>query len=246
MRLRALFLNGIPGSGGFPRTRLRLLLKPTSGKTIVTARVVQHLKQLQASGQANGSSFSLLYFFFNHHQPDKRTFVAMLLSFMSQMLFQDEVLIDLVYQRCIRADQQKIRSAALLRELVELALQAQRRCFVVVDGLDECDEDQPGKPQAAQGKIIDWLESLHRQEADSEPNDRYIRLLISGQRNGVLDERLKHWPAIQLDSSRSHMDDIKTYCEVESLQLREEFNGVENLENIRLDIIRKVTSRAKG
>jgi hypothetical protein len=57
---------------------------------------------------------------------------------------------------------------------------------------------------------------------------------------------LKHWPAIQLDSSRSHIDDIKTYCEVESLQIREQFDGMEKLENIRLDIIRKVTSRAKG
>ena len=227
-------------------TLLRLLLKPASGKTIVTARVVQHLKQLRASGQANGSGFILLYFFFNHHQPNKRTFVAMLLSFLSQMLFQDEVLIDLIYQRCVQEDQQKIRSASLLRELVELALQAQRRCFVVVDGLDECDEDRPGKSQTTQGKVIDWLESLRGREADSELNDRRIRLLISGQRNGVLDERLKHWPAIQLDSSRPHMDDIKTYCEAESLQLREEFKGVENLENIRLDIIRRVTSRAKG
>jgi hypothetical protein len=208
--------------------------------------VVQHLKQLRASGQANGSGFVLLYCFFNHHRPDKRTFVAMLLSFLSQILFQDEVLIDVIYQRCIQADQQKIRSVSLLRELVELALQAQRRCFVVVDALDECDEDQLGKPQAAQGKVIDWLESLRGQEAGSEPSDRCIRLLISGQRNGVLDERLKHWPAIQLDSSRSHMDDIKTYCEVESLQIRDQFDGVENLENIRLDIIRRVTSRAKG
>jgi hypothetical protein len=170
----------------------------------------------------------------------------MLLSFLSQILFQDEVLIDVIYQRCIRADQQKIRSASLLRELVELALQAQRRCFLVVDALDECDEDQLGKPQAAQGKAIDWLESLRGQEAGSEPSDRCIRLLISGQRNGVLDERLKHWPGIQLDSSRLHMDDIKTYCEVESLQIREQFDGMEKLENIRLDIIRKVTSRAKG
>jgi hypothetical protein len=170
----------------------------------------------------------------------------MLLSFLSQILFQDEVLIDVIYQRCIQADQQKIRSVSLLRELVELALQAQRRCFVVVDALDECDEDQLGKPQASQGKVIDWLESLREQEAGGEPSDRCIRLLISGQRNGVLDERLKHWPAIQLDSSHSHRADIKTYCEVESLQIRDQFDGVENLEEIRLDIIRRVTSRAKG
>ncbi len=48
----------------------------------------------------------------------------MLLSFLSQTLFQDEVLLDLIYERCIKADQQKIRSASLLRELTDLVLQA--------------------------------------------------------------------------------------------------------------------------
>ena len=170
----------------------------------------------------------------------------MLLSLLSQTLFQDEVLLDLIYQRCILADQQKIRSVSLLRELVELVLQTQSRCFVVVDALDECAGDQAVKPEDAQGQVIDWLESLRKHEASSEPSDRCIRLLISGQRNGLLDERLKHWPAIQLDSSLSHMNDIKTYCEVESLRIQEEFDIVEDIENIRLDIIRRVNSRAKG
>jgi len=185
-------------------------------------------------------------FFFKHHQPDKRTFVAMLLCFLSQTLYQDEVLLDLIYERCVLADQQKIRSASVLCELVELVLQAQRLCFVVVDALDECEGDQLGKLEGTQGKVIDWLESLRKHQASSEPSDRCIRLLISGQRNGVLDERLQHWPAIKLDSSPSHMNDIKTYCEIERIRIRQEFDAVEDIEKISWDIIRRVNSRAKG
>ena len=216
------------------------------GKTIATSRVVQHLQQLRVSENTNVSGFVLLYFFFQHHQHDKRTFVAMLLSFLSQTLHQDEVLLDLIHKRCTLVDQQKIRSEPVLRELTKLVLQAQRRCFVVIDALDECDGDQPGKPEDAQGIVIDWLESLRENQNGSEPSDRCTRLLISGQRNGVLDRRLKHWPAIRLDSSPSHLDDIRAYCEAERLQIRQEFDDLDNIESISWDIVRKVHSRAKG
>ena len=254
MEPRDLYLNGIPGSGRFQYLKSHIIFYPISlltrtclGKTIATSRVVQHLQQLRASGgNTNVGGFVLLYFFFKHHQHDKRTFVAMLLSFLSQTLFQDEVLLDLIHKRCTLADQQKIRSESLLRELAKLVLQAQRRCFIVVDALDECDGDQLGKPEDAQGIVIDWLESLREHQNGSKPSDRCIRLLISGQRNGVLDQRLKHWPAIRLDSSSSHMNDIKMYCEAKRLQIRQEFDALEDIENISLDIIRRVTSRAKG
>ena len=229
------------------RLKSTSLLTPTSlGKTILTSRVVQHLQQLRESRNVNGRGFLLLYFFFKYHQPDKRTFISMLLSLLSQTLFQDEVLLDLIYERCTKADQQKIRSASLLRDFAKLVIQAQSVCFVVVDALDECVGDQVGRPEDAQGQVIDWLQSLREHEAGSEPSDSCIRLLISGQRNGVLDERLKTWPAIQVDSSLSHMNDIKAYCEVESLRIQQEFELGEEEEKIRLDIVRRVNSRAKG
>ncbi|KAH6624506.1 hypothetical protein B0J18DRAFT_456785 [Chaetomium sp. MPI-SDFR-AT-0129] len=230
---RALYLTGIPGTG----------------KTILTSRVVQHLQQRQERGNPTGCRFLLLYFFFKHHQPDKRGFVPMLLSLLSQAVFQDEVLLDLVYQRCIQVDQQRIRSASLLRELAELVLEAQSICFVVVDALDECAGDQSVTAEDAQGQVIDWLESLMRHsqprnhEASSGPSDRCIRLLISGQRNGLLERRLRHWPTVQVDSSLSHMNDIKTYCEAESLRIQQKFGAPEDA---RLGIVGKVTSTAKG
>ncbi|KAK3902322.1 putative zinc finger protein, partial [Staphylotrichum tortipilum] len=199
--------------------------------TILASRVVQHLQQLRERGNPTGYNFLLLYFFFKHHQPDKRSFVPMLLSLLSQAVFQDEVLLDLVYQRCIRADQTRIRSASLLRELADLVLKAQSMCFVVVDTLDECTEDQSTRAEDAQG------------QASSGPRDRSIRLLISGQRNGLLEGRLRHWPTLQVDSSLSHMTDIKTYCGAESLRIQQKFGASED---VRLGIIDKVTSTAKA
>ncbi|KAH6848231.1 hypothetical protein B0I37DRAFT_309598 [Chaetomium sp. MPI-CAGE-AT-0009] len=207
---RALYLNGIPGTG----------------KTILASGVVKHLQQLRESDRG----FSVFYFFFRHHHPDKRDFSAMLLSLLSQAVLHDEVLLDLIYQRLILAGQQKIRSVSLLRELAELAFKSQSVCFMVIDGLDEwC---WPGnKARGLSSAVGDG----------SQQDDRCTRLLISGQRNGFLEERLKHWPAIQVNSSPAHMDDIGAYSEVKTQDIRRKF-GID--EAIRLDIIRRVNERA--
>lgn len=174
----------------------------------------------------------------------------MLLSLLSQMVFQDEVILDLVYQRSIVADQQKIRSLSLLRELTEIALRTTRFCFVVVDALDECVGDQPARPETVQGEVIDWLESIMsvpkcntEEEVVGEQDGRCMRLLIFGQRNGLLEERLRGYPAIQLDCSLSHMEDINAYSEAQSLRIQKKFDIDED---VRRGIMNRVTTRSKG
>ncbi|KAK4096487.1 hypothetical protein N658DRAFT_349286 [Parathielavia hyrcaniae] len=78
--------------------------------------------------------------------------------------------------------------------------------------------------------VIDWLESLMVAsnsagpvEAGVQSDERCIRLLISGQRNGSLDARLKHWPAIQIDTSAAHMSDIEAHSTAISLQIQKRF-----------------------
>jgi hypothetical protein len=205
---------------------------------------------LQRESVQNGNRrFSVLYFFFKHHQPEKQTFVAMLLSFLAQLVLQDEVVLDLVYEHLKDTSQQKARSVSQLRRLAGLALKTQSFCFVVVDGLDEC-TGPSANPEHTQGEVIDWLESFVTTEGNgvdeastSEPDDRCIRLLISGQRNGYLEDRLRHWPPIQVDSSRAHMNDIETYSEAKSVEIRQRF-GID--EATRLDIASKVNARAIG
>lgn len=199
----------------------------------------------------NDRKFSVLYFFFKHGDKDKRTFSAMLQFLISQLVHQDDVVLDLVYQRLIQVDQQKIRSVSFLRELGELVLRTQSLCFVVVDGLDECVEDEATDREDAQREVIDWLEGFITtsnpgstlEVDDPQPDERCIRVLISGQRNGVLDARLKHWPAIQIDSSPAHSSDIEAYATAMSLQIQRKFR-VDEAE--RLTILDRVNTRAKG
>jgi hypothetical protein len=216
----------------------------------LTARVVQYLKQIRETETPDGRGFLLLYFFFKHAQPDNRTFTAMLLSLLSQVVFQDAVVLDLIYRRCMQVDLQTVRSPSLLRELAELALETQSTYFIVLDALDECIEVPGEDTDNAQREVIDWLESLgrrstvrHGREVGAEGKESCVRLLVSGQKNGLLEERLRHWPMVQLNHSGLHVSDIKAYTEAGTLQLQRKF-GIKD--DVRLDLVSRLTSRAKG
>ena len=173
---------------------------------------------------------------------------ALLLSLLHQLAFQDEVVLDMVYQEYLTVDPYKIRSTATLQDLLAKALASQRLCFLVVDGLDECtEEDLLSSRNKGQGEIIDWLEAMTSKDTiDSDPDsgDQCIRLLMCGQRNGFLEERLSRHPQIQLEAILEHGKDIQAYAEAKIQQLQNEKHGV--TEQMRQDILNKVCSATKG
>ncbi|KAK0728767.1 hypothetical protein B0T26DRAFT_869746 [Lasiosphaeria miniovina] len=226
---RSLYLHGIPGTG----------------KTILVSRVVEKLKQLQATSQESGCSTTLVYFFFKHSQSDKRTLPALLLSILCQLVFQDDVLLDHVYRKCLSLDQHKVRSNAFLEDLAAEALKFQRFCFVVVDGLDECVGESQVSREQSQRDAVDWLESVlgQRDSQGTDSDDRNIRLLVSGQRNGILEERLSSSPNIQVELAGAHIRDIEVYAEAKSLMIQKKFSIGDEIRN---DIIKRVCSAAQG
>ncbi|KAM7203083.1 hypothetical protein V8F33_002431 [Rhypophila sp. PSN 637] len=231
---RTLYVNGSPGTG----------------KTIFASWVIDHLKKLQATSQKTGRDISLVYFFFKHSQPNKRTFTAFLLSAICQLLFQDEVLLDIIYQRCLSVDQQKVHSELLLRELAATAVASKRLCYLVIDGLDECLGDSTISNKEAQEELIDWVESI-ASEGDaegSEAADRSIRLLVCAQRNGTIEKRLSLYPSLQLELVDAHLRDVERYAEWKSFLIQQKFTKKTFVidEEVRKDIVKRVCSGAKG
>ncbi|KAF2190709.1 hypothetical protein K469DRAFT_733387 [Zopfia rhizophila CBS 207.26] len=203
---RTLYLNGIPGAG----------------KTILTSRVVEHLKQLKLDNSAQGRDFYVVYFYFNHMQPDRRTLTRLLLALLSQLIHQDDVLLEQTYQRCLAVNYPKIHSSDTIRDLASVALKSQRLCFVILDGLDECVGDPSANPAEEQKQVIDWFDDLMTDPDLEEPHTREscIRLFISGQRNGVLEQRLSSYPSIQLETAAAHTQDIESYAKRRSAEIR--------------------------
>ncbi|RTE70730.1 hypothetical protein BHE90_014874 [Fusarium euwallaceae] len=228
-RNSTLYLNGIPGAG----------------KTILTSRVVERLKQLKSDNSAQGHDFSVVYFYFNYMQPDKRTLTGLLLSLLTQLIHQDDVLLEQTYQRCLTINQQTIQSSNAILDLASIALKSQRLCFVILDGLDECIGDSSTDPAKEQKQVIDWFDDLMTDSGSEELRtfECCIRLFISGQRNGVLEERLGSYPSIQLETTPSHTQDIESYAKQRSMAIRKKFNIRPEVER---DLVNRVTSGAKG
>jgi hypothetical protein len=81
------------------------------------------------------------------------------------------------------------------------------------------------------------------EEANPDTDSQCIRLLVSGQRDGHLEEKLHYYPSVQLEKTAGHSDDIKSYAKGEAAKICKQFFAGREVEQ---DIIQKVTTRAKG
>jgi hypothetical protein len=168
----------------------------------------------------------------------------LLLGLLSQLSDQDSSLLDFLYREFCSIDQQKL-SLHKLCDLASTALKAQRRCFVIIDGLDECIGDTIDSQSNEAERVLKWFEQLmsSNEEAIPDTDGLCIRLLVSGQRDGHLEEKLDSYPSIQLEKTAGHSDDIKSYAKSEASKICKQFlAGME----VERDIIQKVTTRAKG
>ncbi|KAK3986135.1 hypothetical protein QBC44DRAFT_373441 [Cladorrhinum sp. PSN332] len=217
---KTLYIHGIPGTG----------------KTILASRITKHLQHMRLSDDR----LRVLFFFFKHSDPSKQTAAALFLSILSQLASQDEVVLDSLYERLVALHQQEIRSGSILQELMDMAVGSQQSCFVVIDGLDECVGGPGAQHDHGQKEVVGWIESL---SSTGNRNGQRLRILISAQRNGFLENTLGHHPNIRLEKLNAHTADIKAYCEVRSHDIQQKFTLQDNL---RADIVSRVWSGADG
>lgn len=168
----------------------------------------------------------------------------LLLGLLSQLADQDGGLLDFFYREVCSIGEQNL-SLHKLCDLASIALRAQRRCFIIIDGLDECASDRVDSQSNEAERILTWFEGLMLPNEEPIPNTESlcIRLLVSGQRDGHLEKRLVSYPSIQLETIAGHNDDIESYAKVKAAKMCKQFFVGRETEQ---DIIQKVTTRAKG
>ncbi|KAK0627418.1 hypothetical protein B0T14DRAFT_135829 [Immersiella caudata] len=207
--------------------------KPGAGKTIVASRIIDHL-------QESFPACRVLFFYFRHHDESKTTMTGMLRALLAQLLCQDDSLSELFHKSFSSMTQPHIRSLEKLQYLLTATLKSQRMCFIVLDGLDECVQDT-SKSRETPGAIVEWFEDCLIPACHTEGAN--VRLLLSGQRDGVLDQMLKDAPAIGLDDLESHKNDIHLFIKERASKIRERFSMTREGE---LSILKKVSKSADG
>lgn len=156
----------------------------------------------------------MAYFYFKRKQSNKDTHQGLLRALIEQIVFRDAVLSDQLFDELSSVEGPQVRLPKYLQSLFAKSLESYERCFVVIDGLDEVAPDEARKS-------LDWLLSLTK-GAIKEPTIS-LRVLCSGQRDGLLDSLLAKYPAISLDTSPEHHEDVRKYCNHQSARIQDKF-----------------------
>lgn len=170
----------------------------------------------------------LLNFYFEHGQSGKILMMDMLRSFIEQLLEQDDDIVDNLLETVLPARPSDLSSITWLENVATRIILAQKRCFIVVDGLDECALDQ-------RKRILQWLKTVLSASKDFKV---VMKILVSGQRDGVIDSMLQDCVCtIKLDNQKPHLRDIKNFSSSVLIQIKDRFPELEDEEDIleRLD-----------
>lgn len=238
-----LYIHAIPGAGRIPGWLIRsaaLILIETViaaylGKTTLMTTVINKLHQAKATAQGPVQRDLILYFYCKYDQKNKQSFGCILQALLDQILQQDQALSEDLLEEILVADTVKARTTEFLSNFVQKAFASQAHSFAIIDGLDECN--------SAQACVtLDWFISLTSQKPQGSPSTGAVRVLFSGQRDGLLDQKLEGYPSIALESSR-HLEDVRRYCEKRcaSLGMKFKLNHVD-VQNV----ISKITNGAQG
>lgn len=181
---------------------------------------------------------TLLNFYFEHGQSGKTLMLDMLRCFIGQVLQQDDAIVDDLHETVLPARPSDLRSIPWLEDIATRMILAQKKCYVVVDGLDECALDQ-------RRHILQWLRTIL---SKSRASRIVMKVLVSGQRDGVIDTMLQDCAcAIRLDDQTPHLRDIENFSSSVLTQIKDRFPDLEDEEEIlqKLDPLR-ITKASKG
>ncbi|KAK7424247.1 hypothetical protein QQX98_000515 [Neonectria punicea] len=206
---------------------------PGSGKTTLASRIVDYMNTRRPKPEG-----LVVFFYFKHNfkKGTRRTVAEMLRTLLAQLLAQDDALLEYMHQQFASNSD----SEPFLKGCAKHCFMSQKRAWVILDGLDECDEEyEINKPESQ--RVLRWFrEDLF---PACQAQGCQIRLLISGQRDGYVDAVLSKCPDINLDTANGHVSDIREYTKSRASFIREDFSLDSTQE---ADIIERVVSTSKG
>ncbi|ETS75549.1 hypothetical protein PFICI_12493 [Pestalotiopsis fici W106-1] len=216
-----IYLSGIPGAG----------------KTTLVSGIVDHFLELKRTTNLGASQLSVVYFYFKYSCDDKRDLQRMMRSILSQLVDQDPSLLDFIYKEMCSG---LSLSSDRLKKLTETAIRSQRLCFLVVDGLDECARHENSNMSEAV-RVLEWLKGLNVHSSSVQNN---IRILVSAQRDGVIEDMLKEYPTLQLENMKPHEIDIQRYVRSKAQKICQRFS--DSHVAVESKIVEKITTASKG
>ncbi|KAK8106768.1 SNF2 family N-terminal domain-containing protein [Apiospora kogelbergensis] len=199
------------------------------GKTILASNIIQ-----LCMGMVNG--FNTHYFYCRKHHDKQNTSLAVLKSILEQMAGCNDELLPYCDNKRIEGRQEFLDQINVVKQLLEAFCEYDSNKFVIIDGLDECD-------QADRKTIIDFWKGMVDKTINYMPGK--LRVLLISQdipdiRAALKDSMISTTLDLHPDDTNG---DIQQYLEGKAPELQERFGLDESQKHKALQLI---YSRANG
>ncbi|KAI9766234.1 MAG: hypothetical protein M1840_006648 [Geoglossum simile] len=116
-----------------------------TGKTVLTSLLIDECQKIP--------DVCVAFFYCKHKDPQRSTFVAIARSILLQLLCYKKALLSYIYKEASTSGESSLESSELTKKLLEVALKAFNKVYLIIDGFDEC-----GKTEK---KLIStWFQSI--------------------------------------------------------------------------------------
>ena len=207
------------------------------GKTTLISSIAQYL--LSAANPIPSSI--CIYWYFRKSSSSTRSGMSdlglMLQAIVAQLWDADDTLLGHLQHELGPRDKSEVSSDEFLKNLVAQCLATQnRRVFILLDGIDECDVTTNYQTMQST-EIIEWFKNQILSKS------RQVRLVVSGRRDGHSDRTLSSYPSLNIDQSRYHREDIEQYIKVTATQISERFDRTPAEER---NLVQTIVERTDG
>ena len=196
---------------GFPLLWIHAI--PGAGKTYLSARCVELLEDCG----------TVAYFFCNTAEQRKRTVLGVLRTWVWQLLQKDP---DGVHELEDMYNRGEVPNQINLTDALRVLLRRSSSCWLVLDGLDECEPVDRGKLLEICGSVVSDTKLLITSRNEDDIAERISKLNSSLHRT------------IRIDPSDNEAD-IKSY-------LDDKVKGLPGDDDLKMEISSKLSAGAKG
>ncbi|KAF7504582.1 hypothetical protein GJ744_002077 [Endocarpon pusillum] len=204
-----LWLNGIPGAG----------------KTVLASVVIESC--------LSATSSTTSFFYCKYGDKDKNSFLSILKGLLSQLICHSRDLIPFCYDKYLASGELTLVSTSLAKQLLDLFCQKIYRQYIIIDGLDECDESE-------RKLILQFFTSMIDRYDMKEPGR--IRVLFISQDVNDIGKALSTAAVIALGPSDNESD-IRSFVLTETRKIQVKHD----LDNQQVEhIVGSTCRRAQG
>ncbi|RKL34624.1 hypothetical protein BFJ72_g9356 [Fusarium proliferatum] len=176
-----------------------------AGKTVLASVIIDHLKQRDTEPVG--------FFYCKHGDPKKRTLLSFLKSTLSQLVAQQDQLVPYYYDEAIKSGEITLQSVKHCKTLLLHMLQNIPKAYLIVDGLDECDDNERKAILSFLQETLSICDSL---------NPAKLRALILSRDERDIKKALAMATMIRF-GQQDTLQDMKVYVECKASAIQDIF-----------------------